>query len=82
MDDLIAHGFERAPPTHNVAVWPIIIFALTFKARNSVNRVTDADFLVQSSVLSKRKQGLSLKLLVCELPHYAIQPVQWSRAQL
>ena len=36
LDDLITHGFERAPPTHNVAVWPITIFALTFKARNPV----------------------------------------------
>ena len=37
------HAFERAPPTHNVAVWPIIIFALTFKARNPMNRVPGAD---------------------------------------
>ncbi len=52
LDDLMTHGFERAPPTHNVAVGPIIMFALTFKARNSVNRVPGADFIVQSSVLS------------------------------
>ena len=37
LDDLITHGFERAPPTHNVAGRPIIIFALTFKARHPVN---------------------------------------------
>ena len=24
----LTHGFERAPPTHNVAVRPILIFAL------------------------------------------------------
>ena len=84
LNDLITHGFERAPPTHNVAVRPIIIFALTFKARNSVNRVPGADFLVQSSVLSKQKQGLSLELLVSEQPqtHNPMQTVQWSRAQL
>ncbi len=52
LNDLITHGFERAPPTHNVAVRPIIIFALTFKARNSVNRVPSADFIVQRSILS------------------------------
>ena len=39
LDDLITHGFERAPPTHNVAVRPIIIFALTFKAMHPVNSV-------------------------------------------
>ena len=53
MDDLIAHGFERAPPTHKMAVRPIIIFAMTFKARNPVNRVTGADILIKSSVLSE-----------------------------
>ena len=47
LDDLITHGFYRAPPTHNVAVRPIIIRALTIKARNSVNRVPGTDFLVQ-----------------------------------
>ncbi len=84
LDDLSAHGFERAPPTHNVAVRPIIIFALTFKARNSVNRVPGADFLVQRSILSKQKQGFSLELLVSEQPqtHNPIQPVPWSTAQL
>ncbi len=83
LDDLITHGFERAPPTHNVTVRPIIIFALTFKARNSVNRVPGADFFVQSSILNKQKQGLSLELLVSEQPqtHNPMQTVQWSRAQ-
>ena len=81
--DLITHGFERAPPTHNVAVRPIIIFALTFKARNSVNRVPGTDFLVQSSILSYQKQGLSLELLVSEQPqtHNPMQLVPWSTAQ-
>ncbi len=84
LDDLIAHGFERAPPTHKVAVRPIIIFALTFKARNTDNRVFSTDNLIKSSVLSKQKQGLSLKLLVSEKPqsHYPIHAVRWSRAQL
>ena len=84
LNDFNAHGFERAAPTHNVAVRPIIIFALTFKARNSVNRVPSTDFLVQSSILSYQKQGLSLELLVCEQPrtHNPMQTVQWSRAQL
>lgn len=66
--DLITHGFEHAPPTHNVAIRPIIIFALTFKARNSVNRVPGADFMVQRFTLSHQKQGLSLELLVSEQP--------------
>jgi len=84
LNDFNAHGFERAPPTHNVAVRPVIIFALTFKARNSVNRVPGTDFLVQSSILSYQKQGLSLELLVSEQPqtHNPMQTVQWSRAQL
>ena len=68
LNDLITHGFERAPPTHNVAVRPMIIFALTFKARNSVNRVSGAHFFVKTSVLSNQKQGLSLELLVSEQP--------------
>ena len=38
LNDLSAHGFERAPPTHKVAVRPIIIFALTFKARCSAHQ--------------------------------------------
>ena len=84
LSDLITHCFERAPPTHNVAVRPIIIFALTFKARNSVNRVPGADFIVQSSVFSYQKQGLLPQLLVSEQPqtHNPMQTVQWSRAQL
>ena len=87
LDDLITHGFERAPPTHNVAVRPIIIFAMTFKARNSVNRVPNANFIAQSSVLSYQKQGLSLKLPVSEQSqrlqtHNPMHTVQWSRAQL
>ena len=84
LNDLSAHGSERAPPTHNVAVRPIIIFALTFKARNSVNRVPGADFIVQSSVFSYQKQGLLPQLLVSEQPqtHNPMQTVQWSRAQL
>ena len=60
LDDLAAHGFERAPPTHNVAVRPIIIFALTFKTRNTQNWVLGADLLIKSSVLSHKKQGLLL----------------------
>lgn len=34
LDHLIAHAFERALPTHEAAVWPAIIFALTFKHGN------------------------------------------------
>ncbi len=84
LNDLITHGLKRTPPTHNVAVRPIIIFAMTFPARNPVNRVLVTDILVQSSVLSHQKQGLSFKLLVSEQPqpHYPMQTVQWSRAQL
>ncbi len=67
LNDLITHVFERAPRTHNVAVRPIIIFVLTFKARNSVNRVPGADFLV----VSEQPQT-----------HDPMQTVQWSRAQL
>ena len=84
LDDLITHGFERAPPTHNVAVRPIIIFAMTFKARKPVNRDTGADILIKRSVLSEQKQGLSLKLLVSEQPqsHYSKQAGCRSTAQL
>ena len=47
LNDLITHGFDRAPPTHNVAVRPIIIFALTFKARNTDDRVLGTDSLIK-----------------------------------
>ncbi len=63
LNDLSAHGSERAPPTHNVAVRPIIIFALTFKARNSVNRVPGADFLVRSSISVSKNRVFRLSCL-------------------
>ena len=47
LDDLITHGFERAPPTHNVTVRPMLIFALTFKARNTDDRVLGTDSLIE-----------------------------------
>lgn len=79
----MTHASERAPPTHKMAVWPITIFPLTFKARNSADRVLDTDILIKSYVLSKQKQGLSLKLLVSEqaFPHNSMQLAEWSRAQ-
>ena len=66
LDHFIAHAFERTPPTHKMAVRPMIIFALTRKARNMHNRVLVTDNLIKSSVLSHQKQVLSLKLLVSE----------------
>ena len=76
----MTHAFERAPPTHKMAIWPIT----TFEARNFADRVLGTDILIKSSVLSKQKQGLSLKLLVSEqaYPHNSRQPAEWSRAQL
>ena len=72
VDDRIAHGFERALPTRKVAVRPTIIFALTFKARNSVNRVTGTDLVCPKFCFEQAKTavpaGLSLKLLVSENP--------------
>ncbi len=47
LDDLITHGFERAPSTHNVTIRPIIKFALTFKARNTDDRVLGTDSLIK-----------------------------------
>jgi hypothetical protein len=84
LDDLIAHASKRTPPTHKVAVRPIIIFALTFKARNTHNRVLATDILIKSSVLSHQKQCLSLKSLVSEKPQSQnpMQLVRCSTAQL
>lgn len=52
LEHFITHAFERTPPTHEMAVRPMIIFALTFKARNLDNRVIVTDILIRSSVLS------------------------------
>ena len=43
----MAHAFERAPSTHKVAVQLVIIFALTFKARNTHNEVLAIDNLIK-----------------------------------
>ena len=58
----IAHAFkfERALPTHKVAVQPFVIFVLTFKASNAHNRSLATDNLIKGSVLSQQKQRLSL----------------------
>ncbi len=47
LDHFVTHAFERAPPTHKVAVWPIILLALTFKARNSADRILGTDILIK-----------------------------------
>ena len=61
-DDLIAHGFERAPPTHKMAVRPIIIFALTFKARNTDNRVISTAGII--SLLTHICISVALNIIV------------------
>ena len=82
--DLATHAFERCPPTHQIAVNPIIIFTLTFKARNLNNRVAKQNLLLKCPVCSHQKQGLMLKVLLSEKPqsHYPMHTVQRSTAQL
>jgi len=65
LNDVMTRAFHRAPPTHQMAVGPVI-FALTFKARNSADRVLGTDVLIKSSVLSYQKQGISPQCLVSE----------------
>ncbi len=67
-----------------MAVNPIVIFALTFKARNTYNRVLRQSIWSKSTVWSYQKQGLMLELLVFEQPqtHNPMNTDHWSRAQL
>ncbi len=72
------------PPTHQMAVNPIIIFTLTFKARNLNNRVLRHKLLLECPVCSHQKRGLMLELLVSTQPqsHYPMHMVDRSTAQL
>jgi hypothetical protein len=91
LNDLMVYAFQCTPPTHNMAVWPVVIFAMTFKTRNPANRVISTDIwtlrqaiLLGSSVSGNQKQGLSPQLLVSEqpYPYNPIHSVEWSTAQL
>jgi len=63
---ITSHAFKRAPPTVKVAVRPIIVCALTSKARNTNNRVLRQTNWSQSSVLGYQKQAFSAQGLVSE----------------
>ena len=67
-----------------MAVRPIIIFALTFKAGNLNNTVSAQTLLLKSSVCSHQKQGLMLEALVSDQPepHYPMHSDQWYTTQL
>ena len=84
LDHFMTHRLQRTPPTHELAVRPIVMLALTFKARNSADRVFSTDIRVESSILSYQKQGISFQCLVSEKAYTydSIHSVQWSTAQL
>ena len=64
-----------------MAIYAIVVFALTFKARGTAERVLRTVNSIQSFVLSHEKQVLSLQMLVSE-QLYLIHTVDWSTAHL
>ncbi len=52
LNHFAAHAFKRTSPTHEIAVWSVISFALTCKARDSANWTLRAE-------ISHQKQGFA-----------------------